>query len=494
MKLKIPPGVYKNGTELQGSGRWIDSNLVRWIENTMQPVGGWRLKSTLHATSVTGTVRRMISWLDDSSNKRVATPWYNTLMVVDVGGTVHDITPTAYNDPTPVIHANKAELLDGFGISTYGTLEYGLPRPDATHYAPATTWALDTWGEYLVACSTTDGKIYEWGLDNTVVAAQITNAPTDCKSIIVTHERFLVALGAGGNGRKVQWSDQENNTLWTAAATNQAGDFELTTEGRIISARRVKGQLLILTDIDAHTATYQGPPYIYGFEKVGDHCGLVSANAVASVNDFAVWMGHQGFYIYDGYTKPLPSEVEDFIYGDINRNQISQVSATVNSQYNEVWWFYPSEGSIECDAYVTWNYVENHWAIGKLDRSAGVDAGIFRYPIMVSPDGSLYEHDIGFDHDSTTPYAETGPMTMGDGVMSASKLISDEATLGDVQVKFKTRMYPTDADTEHGPYTMATPTSVRFTGRQIKMRIEGVRDADWRVGIMDLEVNRRGKR
>jgi hypothetical protein len=310
----------------------------------------------------------------------------------------------------------------------------------------------------------------------------------------VTHERFLVALGAGGNGRKVQWSDQENNTLWSPAATNQAGSFDLTTEGIIVSARRVKGQLLILTDIDAHTATYQGPPYIYGFEKVGDHCGLVSANAVASVNDFAVWMGHQGFYIYDGYTKPLPSEVEDFIYGDINRNQISQVSAAVNSQYNEVWWFYPSEGSVECDAYVTWNYVENHWAIGKLDRSAGVDAGIFRYPIMVSPDGSLYEHDIGFDHDSTTPYAETGPMTMGDGVMSASKLISDEATLGDVQVKFKTRMYPTDNDTEHGPYTMSTPTSVRFTGRQIKMRIEGVRDADWRVGIMDLDVRARGRR
>jgi hypothetical protein len=41
---------------------------------------------------------------------------------------------------------------------------------------------------------------------------------------------------------------------------------------------------------------------------------------------------------------------------------------------------------------------------------------------------------------------------------------------------------------------MANPTSVRFTGRQLRMRIEGVNLADWRVGTMRVEVSGRGKR
>ena len=41
--------------------------------------------------------------------------------------------------------------------------------------------------------------------------------------------------GAGGNPRKVQWSDREDNTLWTPAATNEAGDLELNTSGQIMA-------------------------------------------------------------------------------------------------------------------------------------------------------------------------------------------------------------------------------------------------------------------
>ena len=40
IKLEIPPGLYKNGTEYQAAGRWTDANLVRWFENTLRPIGG----------------------------------------------------------------------------------------------------------------------------------------------------------------------------------------------------------------------------------------------------------------------------------------------------------------------------------------------------------------------------------------------------------------------------------------------------------------------
>jgi hypothetical protein len=68
----------------------------------------------------------------------------------------------------------------------------------------------------------------------------------------------MFALGASGNPRKIAWSDLENNTIWTPASTNLAGSLELQTGGKIITAKRVRGQVLVLTDIDAHIVSYVG--------------------------------------------------------------------------------------------------------------------------------------------------------------------------------------------------------------------------------------------
>ena len=115
----------------------------------------------------------------------------------------------------------------GYGGGPYGLFSYGTPRPDTGTATPATTWTLDNWGEYLLACSNADGKIYEWDLNIANDGVALTNAPVSNKAVLVTAERFVFALGAGGNARKVAWSDQEDNTTWTPSITNQAGDIEL---------------------------------------------------------------------------------------------------------------------------------------------------------------------------------------------------------------------------------------------------------------------------
>ena len=41
---------------------------------------------------------------------------------------------------------------------------------------------------------------------------------------------------------------------------------------------------------------------------------------------------------------------------------------------------------------------------------------------------------------------------------------------------------------------MSNPTSLRFTGRQVRLRIEGDRYTDWRVGVNRLDVVPGGRR
>ena len=487
--LNLPAGQYRNGTEYQSQGRWRDGNLIRWHEGALRPIGGWRQRGTV---DINGVARTMVAWEDNSNNRRVALGTHNKLYAMTAGNTISDITPAGFTSGRV-----DATAFTGYGGSTFGNGLYGLPSEDTGNILRATTWSLENWGEYLLGCTADDGKIYQWTLNSATPAAVLSNAPTSCSSMMVTEERFVFAFGASGDPRKVAWSDRENNNLWTPAATNEAGDIQIQTNGVILAGLRTRGQSLILTDQDAHTATYSGPPYVYGFERVGTSCGLIAANAAASVDAGVMWMGQRSFFVYSGgAVQALPCDVSDYVFSDINNDQKSKVHAVVNSRFNEIWWFYPSESSTECDSYVSFDYAENIWTTGLIDRTAGVDRGVFRQPFWIAADGTLYEQEIGFNYGTQTPFAETGPIAIGVGeqVMSVRGMIPDEKTLGDVNATFKTRFYPTDTERDYGPYSMANPTSLRFTGRQIRMRVTGDAASDWRVGIMRLDAVAGGRR
>tara|TARA_R110000803_G_scaffold56920_1_gene114472 strand:+ start:1524 stop:3005 length:1482 start_codon:yes stop_codon:yes gene_type:complete len=488
--LEIEAGIFRNGTDLQSANRWRDSNLVRWTDSTMRPVGGWQVRSL---TASDAKVRGMLTWSDNSSNKFIAGGTYQKLYVWNQGGVRYDITPAGFTSGI-----ESSPISSGYSGGLYGLDYYGIARIETTSPELVTTWSLDNWGEYLVGCTVDDGKIYEWQLDTAVVAAVVANAPVDNRALLVTEERFLFALGAGGNPRLVQWSDKEDNTLWSPAATNEAGDLELQTEGEIMCGVRVRGQSLILTTIDAHAATYQGPPYVYGIERVGSSCGIISQKAVANIGTGAVWMGRKAFFMYNGgEAQKLPSTVSDYVFSDINAGQISKVWAVTNARNSEVWWFYPSGASNECNRYVTFNYVENTWAIGLLARTSGVDHGALQRPIWASgDDNQLYDHEIGFAYGSLVPFAESGPIMIGSGdqVASVTQMIPDEKTQGEVTATFKARFYPNDVEREYGPYSMSAPTSLRLTGRQLRIRVEGQALSDWRVGVNRLDVVAGGRR
>ena len=488
--LNIPAGIYRNGTDLQAQGRWRDANLVRWHDGVMRPIGGFRTRSD---TAGANKLRGMLTWSDNTFKRWIAAGSYNKLYIWNSAGAQFDITPAGLTEGR-----EDALAFTGYGGNLYGSFAYGVARPDTSRILPATSWHLEPWGEDLLACNEEDGKIYQWELDTAAVSTVLSNAPTSNSGIVVTEERFLFALGAGGNPRKVQWSDREDNNTWTPAATNEAGDLELNTPGSIMKGVSVKGQTLILTTRDAHVANYIGPPYVYGIERVGTSCGLAASEACVVVDQGAFWMGVNSFYAYTGgAVQEMPCDVSDYVFNDINKAQVSKAFGVSNSMFGEIWWCYPSASSTENDRYVTYNYVENTWAIGELDRTAGSDRGAFRQPMLAkASDNKIYEHEVGLEYGGLTPFAESGPFRIatGDNVMSVVEMLPDEKTQGDVNATFKTRFYPNGVERNYGPFNMSNPTSLRFTGRQVRLRIEGDRYTDWRVGVNRLDVVPGGRR
>jgi hypothetical protein len=248
--------------------------------------------------------------------------------------------------------------------------------------------------------------------------------------------------------------------------------------------------------VDVHTAQYQGPPFVYGFERIATGCGIISAQAVAAVESVAYWWSPSGFFMYDGFVRPIKCDVLDYVVGNLSQTQRSKIYAVANNQFGEIWWFYPSAANTEVDSYVAYNYRENHWTIGSLGRSCGTDRGVFAYPIMVSTDGYVYEHEVGVGYDGSIPYARTGPIEFGDGdrLMVAKQLIADENTQGSVGVQFITKFAPNGSETTKTYTIDSIYTPVRFTGRQVEMKVTGDSLTDWRVGVMRLDAVPGGQR
>ena len=484
VNVDIPAGVFANGTARQAKNRWRLSNLVRWPDGAnLQPVGGWVLRS---ASAVTGKARAVTTWADNSSTRWIGIGTHSKLYVMTASGAISDITPSGF---TP--GAADATSGGGYGAGAYGVGAYGTPRPDRGNITPTSVWTLDIWGQYLVGCMEGDGKLYEWTLNTGVVAAPISGAPTGCAGLVVTAERFIFAL----KDRTVLWCDQGVNTDWTAGATDQAGDQDLDTQGQLMCGRRVSGGTLIFTNVDAWLARYQGQPTIYGFQKVGSDCGIIAKGAAVSLDSRCVWMGRDNFYLFDGGVSAIPCDVADYVFSDINGDQVSKVTAWHNVQHGEVWWHYPSNASNENDRYVKWNYRRSIWDVGNLGRTCGTSIGVFSYPIAMDSSGYAYEHEQGWDWSGATPYVQTGPFEWpgdlggADSRVVVKGFVGDEGTQGDSRATFYTREWPNGAETTNGPYTISTaPVDVLFSGREVEMKIEVTTATDARVGVYQFDV------
>lgn len=488
--LKPPAGAWRNGTRYEAKGRWYDVNLVRWKDGQLQPVGGWQRVTT---TPLSAPARGGLAWRSGINDKWLALGTAYGLAINTMDGVV-DITPTG------LAQGRITSLFGlGFGANAYGQEAYGTARSSTTLVLEAATWSFDNFGSYLLGVSSEDGRLVQWvppatNVDPIVPATYVADAPVDNVAVLVTAERHVVLLGAGGDPRKIKWADRETLTTWSPLATNTAGGWDLVTQGKILKGVRFRAENLIFTDVDVHSMSYVGAPYVFGFQRIGDANGVLGPNAMLSTSDRVVWMGVNGFWSYDGAIREIPCEISNYVFGDINVLQGAKVYAGQNEQFGEVWWHYPSAGSTENDRYVIWNYREGWWSYGQLARTTWVDKGVWPYVMATSPDGHVYQHEQGYTDNGATRvgqvYAETGSVEMGKGerFVEVQGLIPDGCpnVTSCTQAYFKLRRTPMDPTViTKGPYTFGSYdgyTPARFSARQVEMRIEATQDAMFKLG------------
>ena len=300
-------------------------------------------------------------------------------------------------DLTPIVLETSGELPTGLLV---GTIYY-------TRYVSATTFNLSlTPAGALINTSVGQSGTHKISQRGVLLSALpfASDVPLSQIFFLVSDaSRFVICLGTNDIGSPVvnpmlvRWSDQEDPSMWTPSITNQSGSITLSHGSTIVTAIQSKQEIVIFTDSALYSLQYLGPPYVWGSQLLGDNTSLAGPNAVTLAAGIIYWMGVDKFYKYDGRLQALTCDLLRYIYNDIDRVQLEQVYASTNEGFNEVWWFYPSEGSITNDSYVIYNYVENIWYYGTMARTAWLDSGLQDYPIAATYSNNLVSHELGVD-------------------------------------------------------------------------------------------------
>ena len=461
----------------------------------------------------------------------ISVPTLNTY-TIDIGTNASSSVSTTGNCTVQYeITAGRDRALSGYGWGT-GTWNSGQtwdsPNTSASVTIALRSWALDNWGEDLLALDV-DGGLFIWDTSGGIatasnVASAVSNAPTKTKFMIVSNpDRHVICMGTettiGDTSTQdpmfIRWSSQDDETDWTPTATNSSGSQRIVGGSEIVTAVRTRGQILVLTDTSAHGMSFIGAPFVFGFQQLGSNCGAISPHCMIDVGGVAYWMSSDAFFLFDGTVRKLPCSVEDFVFNNIDTTQYEQVWTGSNSAYGEIWWFYCSKDSNQIDRYVIYNYQEGLWYTGSLDRSTWIDSGTYPLPYATKYDGSanttLFIHESGKNDDGSTmtSFIESGDFDIGDGddIMFINKVIPDfKDQVGNVNVSLKSRYFPSETQTVKGPFfysTSSTKINTRTRGRQIAVRLESngynninndALDEDWRLGTVRYEVQPDGKR
>jgi hypothetical protein len=360
-----------------------------------------------------------------------------------------------------------------------------------------------------------------------------SSCPTIVNFVMVSDSsRFVLAFGCTDYGSTVQnpmlirWSDQESIATWAPAITNQAGSYQLSHGSQIISAIQTRQEILVITDSAIYSMQYLGPPYVWGFQLMGDNISIMGPNAVATANNVTYWMGTDKFYMYSGRVETLPCSLRQYVYNDINLTQSFQFFASTNEGYNEIWWFYCSANSTTVDKYVIFNHLERTWYYGNLARTYWLDSPLRATPMAAGYNGQLIYHENGTDDGTTNPptaieaYVQSSDFDIGDGhnfglvTRIIPDVTFDGSTVNNPSLDFtvRPRQFPgTNYGTSDSPtvastqnyqnqryYTVQQFTEqvfVRVRGRQMAFKVvSNDLGVAWQLGVPRIDTRPDGRR
>ena len=431
------------------------------------------------------------------------------------------------------IGLNTSITGDGWNAGTWGRGTWDSATTPTVE-SVLRLWTHDNFGEDIII-NIYNGGLYYYdssaGLTNRAVVLSLVSGavspPSVATKVLVSDvDLHVIAFGCDSEDDPgtqdpllIRFSDQRNALDWKATVDNTAGDLKISSGSKIITAIETKREILVFTDTSIYSMQFIGPPDTFGITIVSEGISIRSPNSAVAIEDNVFWMGNNEFYVYNGAVQKVPCTLRDFVFSDFNTLQSEKVFAGVNSSFSEVWWFYPSSSSNEIDKYVIYNYQQQIWYYGSLNRTAWLDRGVNELPTAASTDYYLYNHETGDDDGSTDPvtaitaHIESSQMDIGEGDQFSfiNRIIPDltfrNSDIGKkATLSLKARNFPggnyLQSDSTDISKTATVPVEqftndafIRLRGRSFALRVESTETGiSWRLGSPRVDIRPDGRR
>jgi hypothetical protein len=213
----------------------------------------------------------------------------------------------------------------------------------------------------------------------------------DVSGGVVSLHPYVVVYGNNGLLRNCSAGDP---TDWNSADANEVN----VATGKIVKGLPVRGGSNspsgLFWSLDSLVRmSYIGgvgtPAQYWRYDIISSQTSILSSQCVIEYDGIYYWIGVDRFLLYNGVVKEIPNTMnQNYFFDNLNYSQSQKVWATKVPRFGEVWWYFPSGDSEECNDAIIYNIRENTWydsgtALGAR-RSAGYFSQVFHYPTWAS--------------------------------------------------------------------------------------------------------------
>lgn len=294
----------------------------------------------------------------------------------------------------------------------------GAFQEDAFQYARgriASLWSLENWGEWVIA---TDGvNTPQIDKMDGSGAVDLTGSPPAYAQIVVRIKNYIVFFNTELGGNFAVWCDTDNVEDYVNGAAGNLPIRDLSSE--IIAAERLGDVIGVYSVNEMIIFQYIGPPYYFGYSRAMSGIGAASKACVVEKEGKHYGVCKTGFWVTDGssYQYISPPLLREWAEANIDWSNGSKIAGFLNEGRSLIEWGVPVVGGTgNNDITIAFNYEKATWTFRSYGLTAGLQKGIWEFPIIGMANGDVLYTEFGFDHAGAAlvAFVQTKPFKVGE--------------------------------------------------------------------------------
>ena len=280
-------------------------------------------------------------------------------VTVDASNNVFDGTYTITATPTATTFTYAKVNANVTSAAATGTVI-------APNYTSSYRWQFIQFGNYAIATNGSE-KVQYYDVTSSSYFGDLAATAPIAKFVTVVRDFVVCAnIGAGTNPTRVNWSDINDPTDWTAGAASQS-DFQDLPDGGDIT-QIVGGEFgIVFLEKAIVRMTYIGSPLFFQFDTISRNVGCIEGGSVAQYSGVTYFLADDGFYSCNGQqVTPIGAEkIDRFFFNNANIGDIDSISSSIDPERNLVIWNYTNvSGARELLIY---NFQTQKWCSADTD-------------------------------------------------------------------------------------------------------------------------------